>query len=736
MVIFNENEVLINDVRYPLKDKIRPVWASVFPEKTVLGDFGKDTDPNISTWAKTTHERGNLIEELEEQRPEHKYRCWWSTADVRFAGNMTLLPLATTISNDYIGLDITNPDMELNSNWTSVVSGEASRSNIQAYEGTYSWLVRSGYIYQTLTTWSNDFQSKKVKLWCWVWAAAVSSGRIAVYDGQSVAYSSYHTGGSTWELLSVDTTLAADATELTVRLYEDAGQALHAYFDNVAITKHGKLDVAENFNGDMYFSIDNTLYKIADSDGSLSLIRAFVGDIKALVASVDSNLYIMLGDSYDYQYMSTAEVIADTDIDDATFAIHWDSKLFKIDSAGATSYSADPDTASPSWTANGDLADAGVADGEINSLFLYRDASGTVIIYAATTQGLYAHDFANAAWLKTELELPDMTNAGKGAVHWRNASYTSAGLHVHKYVAASTAVIENVGLANDDSMPESRGGEIVKFIKGHNEFFALVDSTYEGSSSRSTIMAYNEKGWHCWWEAGSDNMSFSGGIVSSVFDYRLWFGAGSDTYWIPLREIDLKPKKISGYTYATSGTFYSPWFDAGWANIDKLAFKLKIKTSGCSANETVIVSYRTNHTNTNLSTGWTTASTITSDTVTTYTFGSSAGITFKSIQFKIAFARGGTNTNSPNVEWFSLEHLLNIPTRWGYRFTVDCSKEYQKNTPEQLLSALRTAIETGTLVTFSFDDTNTYHGRIWSAQAIQQTGDNQWGEYEIYFLVP
>ena len=71
------------------------------------------------------------------------------------------------------------------------------------------------------------FAGRTITLSCWVKTATASHVRVRISDGSDY-YSSFHTGGDTWELLSVTTTMstAATAAEFVVILSNSTGQVL------------------------------------------------------------------------------------------------------------------------------------------------------------------------------------------------------------------------------------------------------------------------------------------------------------------------------------------------------------------------------------------------------------------------------------------------------------------------------------------------------------------------------
>lgn len=71
-----------------------------------------------------------------------------------------------------------------------------------------------------------SMKSRKAILWAWVKTATPNQARLRVYDGVGSTDSDYHTGSGDWELLAVEHSVSATATELTAQLrVEVAGSA-------------------------------------------------------------------------------------------------------------------------------------------------------------------------------------------------------------------------------------------------------------------------------------------------------------------------------------------------------------------------------------------------------------------------------------------------------------------------------------------------------------------------------
>lgn len=522
------------------------------------------------------------------------------------------------------------------------------------------------------------------------------------------------------------TTETIDVPSLSAGAWTDATGTITAPANLATVTKIG-LKLVTDLGAEPY------IIWIDDVGVYYDLPANPTGDAIVYQASGTDKLFIPCGTSY-VIYDGT-EVLEDTD--DAEFFVEWDAKLFKIDSTGQLAYSTDGTT----WTNNGKIK---LGDDYVKSLFIYRDADGAEIIYAGTRKGLYAHDYTNAKFIETELSLPDHPTCGMGTTRWRDASYISAGLDVHKYISARTATISSVGLDEDDGLPSEYLGEITRLIKGYKEFYALVDAGYVAGTGYSSVMARNDSGWQCKWLSGTADKSIKCGLVSSTHDYRFWFGTDNKIYRITLNRSSRNPKKLSSYTYGSAGVHYTPWFDANWVGV-KLALSLEVFCDDMTANETVTPSYRIDHVNTDIGTGWTALTAITSDGLTTYTLpttASGAGISFKAIQFKFALARGGTNTNSPIIRYIKLKYLKILEDKWGWQATVDCSQkpDYKGRTPRQLDAALKTIVEKDTLVEFTFRNesggTYTQKVKVANCVGVERTGEDWRSHYLIGIVEP
>ena len=389
----------------------------------------------------------------------------------------------------------------------------------------------------------------------------------------------------------------------------------------------------------------------------------------------------------------------------------------------------------------------------VTSLLVYRDASGSPIIYAATKTGLWAYDETNNRWEETELRTPFHTQSGRGAIVWRESIYFPAGNAIYKYQTGSnTAVVSLVGFDKDHGVPGTYQGQINRLIGTHNDLLALVNSdiievTYDvqestpagisgstviGAKGASTVLGYNEQAWEVKW-AGTDNIGLRAGAVNSSYnEYRFWFAVGAELYWMELSPDVINPDEITNFQYASSGTLETPWFDGGDAAGNKTALSFRAVTSSCTSNVNIAISYATNFNEDS----YTSLGTITSNGTTTYDFASGVGIDFASIKFKATFTSNNAN-NSPDLNLIELRWREKLLPKFGFSVNIDASNSFRGSTPKQMMDDITTVINTNTLVPFTYKDNDsdrTYNVDLISASGFEFTGLDERAQIQLQLV--
>ena len=670
------NEISLNGVFYPTARPVQSVLASIYPSKVVIGDTSKDSQTRTSIIAWSDWRGGVGIDRMESGGDVN--RAWWSDCQLRYKNHLVLGNLANQTDTIAHGL---------------VTAGAGT--------GIAAIIEFNDLIYA-------------------VWNGSVSENPlIYVYNNASNYW---------WDGRSEDVTIGAHASD--------------------SFTVPDQVTDALNFT---------------KSDGTNYLV----------LAHYDSN-----GSGYSYATVPSYDGSSNTnwahDTKDAKYLAQWDDRLWGISNAGQLWYS---------FTLGAEVDDAQLPlpAGYCTGMFVARDAGGEPILYVSTKQGLYAHDASNARFVKTEVEFPFHPHAGKGAGRWRDSIYFPSGLGLYRYVnGANAAVLSVVGPDRDDGLPESNRGTIMLTEGTHNELLIGVDATtapnitssdsipYQWSAATgvgglgstvidpgtgySSILGYNELGWEAKWVADTagrriDTMHVSNAYSNVNENYRLWFGYDDYVYYMKLPVDIINPSRVTEFEYAESGVHETPWFNAGQSEVDKLALRLKTEVQDVSSTERVTVSYATDY-----SESYTEASVVTSTSIgatagiDTYTFGSSAGTAFRAIKFKLNLVRTTTTTTAnykkktPDVISLTLEWRKKLPAKWGHQVNVDLNKEYKGKTPQELRSALLTAIENTTLNEFTFRDdsggTRNFYVDVVSATGLEYSGHDERGMATISMVEP
>ena len=455
-----------------------------------------------------------------------------------------------------------------------------------------------------------------------------------------------------------------------------------------------------------------------------------------------------------------------TDTTDTKFLTVWDERLWGISHVGQLWY------ATSIGTETNDAV-LPLPDGSITALFVARNAAGIPIIYAATTHGLFAHNSDNAMWEATQMDFPVHPDNGKGTVRWRDSVYIPSGNGIYKYINGNNAaVITVVGPDRDDGLPSDKRGAIRYMAGSHNELLVGLDAraapaaisstsipyqwiSHQGSAvippdtGYSTILGYNDLGWETKWQSATSGKGFDSIHVSDAYSkYRVWWGHNDIVHFMDLPKDIINPSEVSEFAYALQGIHETPWFNAGQSEVDKLALNLRIEAQDLTTTEKIKVEYATDY-----SESYTTAvGTLDSSEMGaasgtyTYTFGSSVGVAFRAIKFKLTLDRStATSTGlekfeTPDVVSLTLEYRKKIAAKWGHTVDIDLTNEYKGNVPKDLRSNLISAIESTTLVEFTFRDdsggTRNYYVDVIGAQGMEFTGHDERGSTTIQVVEP
>ena len=495
------------------------------------------------------------------------------------------------------------------------------------------------------------------------------------------------------------------------------------------------------------WTISSNAWSTAGSGGNLHDLPASA--ISSLNFTLGGTTYLAFAHTSGYTYTSDGSSFTDA-TDDTVSLAFWDDRLWGISNKGQLWFSV---------TIGTEVMDANIDLPEqyVETLFVGPDAQGNDILYAATQVGLYAHDVVNSRFVRTSLRWPDqaMTDANGASVQaaatWNGDIYVSpGGMTVYRY-NPMRGTVESVGLDRDAGVPVAGlRGEIIHLIGAHTGLFATVNA-----ADASLIWEYNGIGWHYF--ARTDAIKGSQHISNIGGNYRLYFGSGMIIKYVTLPTGHINPD-IDTYNRETTNDLIiheTPWFNAGQNEIDKTAIRVRLDCTGMTSNETVKVEYALNYSSTYESASVSgnpitelngkSTFTIVANGVTTAIFPkigstatppvanttSQAGVDFQAIRFKLTLNASTGATATPNVKSLSLEWRRKIPAKYGFAFDIDRTQNYGGRTPKEMKADLITALETSTMVEFTFvsDDgsTQNYYCDVTQMEDLEDTGRTETG---------
>jgi hypothetical protein len=197
-------------------------------------------------------------------------------------------------------------------------------------------------------------------------------------------------------------------------------------------------------------------------------------------------------------------------------------------------------------------------------------------------------------------------------------------------------------------------------------------------------------------------------IVSSASsNYRIYWDCRNAIYYIDIPRGVRNPKELPLIQkYAASGVWVSGWNNHGAAAFNKVARRLTSYAQDINANETATIRWRKDKGGSTLDVGWTTLVALDSigenDEVET-DYASKAGLEYNTIQYRVNLARGGTNTNSPD-----LQAITHSYRRLGFHntFSVEIDGTAGSKSPKTYYDQLISDAGSATFLEFTFRDQN------------------------------
>ncbi len=494
--------------------------------------------------------------------------------------------------------------------------------------------------------------------------------------------------------------------------------------------------------GKILGTFDGNLVKLytqgSDSWGS-TLDTLPAAATNAIEVRMGGTNYAVWATTTGYTYTADDSSFTD-DTQDAKFLTFWDDRLWGITNGGQLWWSKIIGT---------EFQDAQLPlpDGSVQGLFVGRGTNaGRLVLYVSTTRGLYIHDALSQTFELVDPEIPEHQDNGLGTKRYLESTYYSAGLGVYRYInQPSQASVSAMGLDRRGGLQADHIGTITELHASHQELIAIVDDGSKepgiygwrpGESEEDDPRGYGA--WQVLWDSAATGTRIDTGLVTTADGfYRFYWSYGGRINFITLPRDVINPLELSSYTYQAIGEIITPWLDGREISANKLAIQLFVNAIKATANETIVVDYAIND-----ASGWTNLGTITTTGVTTYSLAAGVGVAFNRIRFRFTFARGGTDTNTPDLGRVEFHWTRPEVSKWRHKFTVKWEgNSMLGHRAEHQLDEIINAAGSDTLVDFTFrdrgtdddGDSNPYNQyvKVINAQFKQRTGNDWTGEMTI-----
>jgi hypothetical protein len=514
------------------------------------------------------------------------------------------------------------------------------------------------------------------------------------------------------------------------------------------------------FKNEMYATFGTAVHVYNNSTdtwgNSVNTLLNNATDAKQGLVGGTETLAIATGSEVDYATDSSTWARNTTDI---KYLVFWKDLLWGISQAGQLYYT---DDLSAAWSTDALLQ---LPDNYVTGLLTARRPDGEEAIYAATKVGLFIHDDTNQRFLPTDLQLPFHPDAGKGVRVWRGSIFFPAGNSVYKMQAGGdTTIVVPVGPDRDHGLPSDKRGVIVNLEPTHNDLIALLDASQASGVSAvqsrvsrgvgnhhgvttnskrgfSEILGWDERGWEAKWLSTSSGRSLTASEVSSAYgSYRLWWSENTNVYYQSLPVDVVNPLQITNETYGTTATLETPWNDFNIRNQTKVALDVLVETINPTTDETVLVEYATDY-----SESYTTLGTITTTGETKYRIvvgGNPVGEVFRAIKFRVTMARGTTTTNTPQLIKLTLVWRSVVALLWGVAADIDVNETSPdgRNTKQQIAD-LKSSLASSTLIEVTYRNDNTesqnYYMDMTDLQSLEEAGgEAEVGIFRTNFIEP
>lgn len=477
------------------------------------------------------------------------------------------------------------------------------------------------------------------------------------------------------------------------------------------------------YAGEIYAAASNSLYRGGGGEnGAVTFVQvSSVETGGALGADSDITALVTL---FNRLLVTTAEstYVYDATLGDwvrfanfgAVGAAYWDNKVFLLRSDGSLVWLL-PDDFPFDPSGSGRDSQAGIDPAAVEpagtfplpvssfkEFVTYYDMQGEMSLYAVTDRGLYLYDFPMAQFVATPVTWPVSDQVGRVAV-WRGELFIPVGQALYRW---NVDLVQESGPSKDDGLPPEFRGPISAVVPGHGLLYILTAYGEIGESvgypdfnfhlgaewfntryfnlapgrASGIVMASPGTSWHGLWAGDVETGTPGGGIAASVAGkYRLYFSVGPSVYYTDAPTVLHNPLQRPDVTYQPNGFLVTPWFDAGWPELRKLALGLQVDADGCSETEQITIEAGWDG-----SDDWEVIATISENGMQEIPIPYEGGKIFRLCRLRVSMVRGGDETKSPVLRSLTLLFLRRPELSYGWEFVVTTHEPYKGITPLEM----------------------------------------------------
>jgi len=524
---------------------------------TGLPDYGyQDPEKEVPIWQDDW--RAGLGLEVQDVNDAKRYHK--STMDMRFrnkglAGWISTQATLPTIPTP----TLVNGDMELTTGWTN-----GGRSAAQAHGGTYSWSLAADETYQDIA-WDADYKGAYVTITAWIYGVTDATGRIGLDDGLTATYCATTSTYDAWTQITVSKKFSASATRFRL-LLDFVSLNNNYYVDDVVITVYPIMGVATTrceFNSSLYINAGNVLLKLNAGGTGFDVVGSLPATITSfavMTISTTSYLFIAIGTSNAYWYMTTAEAFTES-----TAAVKTFKYFVLVHTTADTMYGSDSDNTLRSTVnpLNGGTAWSGqtIVGETFQAITKLLEKQGACYIMKKNIP--YYLDSTGA--VKTDLapelaSLAESADNGKNAIVWLDKLYLPWGAQALLEVGSANTWR---GPANSSTGASEYDGQVFSVAGDDSYLYATADNStkVENLCGRlETIDGETAWVWHCINETTLTGCETS--FVSSIYQKRYWFTsttASEGIYYIPLPVGYANVTSDANRAFLTGTTMETSW---------------------------------------------------------------------------------------------------------------------------------------------------------------------------------